>query len=162
MAKNLSKASDYVVEFIENIISEETTLERYITWRIFSVDNQKEMIKVSKASATVEYLAKTEYCIIFYVNEELFDMLAPDNANSTDLRKLIVKDVLNTVNIVLNDNTASMKIKIEKPQIAFTLDGYQNMGQDLVKAYETERMAFRQIEEKKKEEKLEKQSKKSK
>lgn len=149
----LTKASDNVIEFIEDIIASETTLERYITWRIFCLDKQKELIKITKASATVEYLAKATDCIVIYVNETLFDMMAPDNVNDIDYRKLIIKDALTMVNIVENENTGKMKIKIDKPQICLSLDGYESMGENLVKAHELVSLMLQQLEEKEKEEK---------
>lgn len=163
MAK-LDKASDRVIDFIEDIINNETVLERYITWKILAVDKQKELIKISKASATVEYLAKCTDCIVIYVNEHMFDLMAPDNVNDVDLRKLLIKDALSMVNVIENENTGNMKIKIEKPQICVSIDGYRNMGQDLVRASELQSIIVKKAEqdekERKEREKLDKQSKK--
>lgn len=163
MAK-LDKAPDHVIDFIEDIIENETTLARYVTWKILAVEKQKELIKISKASATVEYLAKCTDCIVIYVNEQMFDLMAPDNVNDVDLRKLLIKDALSMVNIIENDNTGRMKIKIEKPQICISVDGYQNMGSDLVRASELQSIIIKKAEqderERKEQEKLAKQSKK--
>lgn len=163
MAK-LDKASDRVIDFIEDIINNETVLERYITWKILAVDKQKELIKISKASATVEYLAKCTDCIVIYVNEHMFDLMAPDNVNDVDLRKLLIKDAISMVNVIENENTGTMKIKIEKPQICVSIDGYRSMGQDLVRASELQSIIVKKAEqdekERKEREKLEKQSKK--
>ena len=163
MAK-LDKASDQVIDFIEDVIENETTLARYVTWKILAVEKQKELIKISKASATVEYLAKCTDCIVIYVNEQMFDLMAPDNVNDVDLRKLLVKDALSMVNIIENENTGHMKIKIEKPQICISVDGYQNMGNDLVRASELQNLIIKKAEqderERKEQEKLAKQSKK--
>lgn len=162
----LDKASQRVIDFIEDIINNETNLFQYLEWRIFSVENQKEMIKICKASATVEYLAKCSDCIVIYVNEHIFDLMAPDNVNDIDLRKLIVKDALSRVNIIENENTGRMTIKIDKPQICFGIDAYQQMGGDLVRAYELNTIIVRKIEQDKKEakerEKAERQSKRKK
>lgn len=163
MAK-LDKASDKVIDFIEDIINTETVLERYITWKILAVDKQKELIKISKASATVEYLAKCTDCIVIYINEHMFDLMAPDNVNDVDLRKLLIKDALSMVNVIENENTGNMKIKIEKPQICVSIDGYRSMGQDLVRASELQSIIVKKAEqdekERKEREKLDKQSKK--
>lgn len=163
MAK-LDKASDRVIDFIEDIINNETVLHRYITWKILAVDKQKELVKISKASATVEYLAKCTDCIVIYVNEHMFDLMAPDNVNDVDLRKLLIKDAISMVNVIENENTGTMKIKIEKPQICVSIDGYRSMGQDLVRASELQSIIVKKAEqdekERKEREKLEKQSKK--
>lgn len=149
----LDKASDRVIDFIEDIINNETVLERYITWKILAVDKQKELIKISKASATVEYLAKCTDCIVIYINEHMFDLMAPDNVNDVDLRKLLIKDALSMVNVVENENTGTMKIKIEKPQICVSIDGYRSMGQDLVRASELQSIIVKKAEQDEKERK---------
>ena len=47
----LEKASDEIIEFITNII-EEHELDAFAQFRFFELPKQKEVIKVSKASAT--------------------------------------------------------------------------------------------------------------
>lgn len=112
----------------------------------------------------MEYLWCTKPEI--YVNEHIFDLMAPDNVNDVDLRKLIIKDALSRVNIIENENTGRMTIKIDKPQICFGIDAYQQMGGDLVRAYELNTIIVRKIEQDKKEakerEKAERQSKRKK
>ena len=68
------------------------------------------------------------------------------------------------VNIIENENTGHMKIKIEKPQICISVDGYQNMGNDLVRASELQNLIIKKAEqderERKEQERLDRQSKK--
>ena len=131
MAK-LYETSEEIRDFIENIIGTETTLERYISWRILSNDKQKELIKVAKSSAVTEYFAKMRDSIIIYVNEEVFDRMKPDNVNAVDYRKLVIEDVLST-----------------------------KYGEDLVHAAETAAFAFDQIKEEEKRKKEEEKEKKA-
>ena len=155
----LYETSDSIKDFIEEIISKETTLDRYITWRILSNDKQKELIKVAKSSAVTEYFAKMCDSIIIYVNEEVFDRMAPQNVNDVDYRKLVIEDALATVEIIENETTGNMKIQIAKPQICITGGGYQKYGENLVRAAEVASYAFAQIKE---EEKARKEAEKEK
>ena len=160
MAK-LYETSDEIRDFIENIITTETTLDRYIAWRILSNDKQKELIKVAKSSAVTEYFAKMRDSIIIYVNEEIFDKMKPDNVNDVDYRKLVIEDVLSTVEIQENENSGTMKIQIAKPQICITSGCYQKYGENLVHAAEIAAFAFDQIKEEEKRKKEEEREKKA-
>lgn len=160
MAK-LYETSDSIREYIEDIIAKETTLERYITWRILSNDKQKELIKVAKSSAVTEYFAKMCDSVIIYVNELIFDRMAPENVNDIDYRKLVIEDVLSTIEILQNDNTGTMKIQIEKPQICITSGCYRKYGEDLAHASEIAYFAYDQIKEEEKQKKEEEKEKKA-
>ena len=160
MAK-LYETSEEIRDFIEDIITKETTLDRYIAWRILSNDKQKELIKVAKSSAVTEYFAKMCDSIIIYVNEEVFGRMAPNNVNDVDLRKLVIEDALATVEILENENTGNMKIQIAKPQICITSGGYQKYGENLVRAAEIAAHAYNQIKEEEKQRKEEEKEKKA-
>ena len=160
MAK-LYETSEEIRDFIENIITKETTLDRYIEWHILSNDKQKELIKVAKSSAVTEYFAKMRDSIIIYVNEEVFDRMKPDNVNAVDYRKLVIEDVLSTVEILENENTGNLKIQIAKPNICINSGCYQKYGEDLVHAAEVASFAFDQIKEEEKRKKEEEKEKKA-
>ena len=158
---SLYETTESIRDYIEDIIAKETTLDRYIAWRILSNDKQKELIKVAKSSAVTEYFAKMRDSIIIYVNEQVFDRMAPDNVNDVDLRKLVIEDALATVEIVENENTGNMKIQIGKPQICITGGGYQKYGENLVRAAEVAAYAFNQIKEEEKQQKEAEREKKA-
>jgi len=157
----LTETSESIVDFIETIISETTDLDRMITWRILSDDKQKELIKIAKSSAVTEYFAKMRDSIIIYVNEEIFDRMAPTNVNDVDYRKLVIEDAFVNVNIVENENTGTMSIKIGKPNICITGDGYAKYGENLAHAAEIASMAFTQIQEERKRAKEEEKERKA-
>ena len=160
MAK-LYETSEEIKKFIEDIITKETTLDRYIEWHILSNDKQKELIKVAKSSAVTEYFAKMRDSIIIYVNEEVFDRMKPDNVNAVDYRKLVIEDVLSTVEILENENSGTLKIQIAKPNICITSGCYQKYGEDLVHAAEVASFAFEQMKEEEKRKKEEEKEKKA-
>lgn len=150
MAK-LTKTSEYVVEFIEKIINDKTTLRNYITWRILSNEKQKELVKISKSSAVTEYFAKMQDSIIICVNEEIFDAMQPSSDDEYDCRELVIEDALANVQIFENDKTGNMSIKIAKPSICITGDGYARYGEKLAHAAEIASMTYQTIQDKKKE-----------
>lgn len=160
MAK-LTQTSEDVIKFIEKIIRENTSLGSYITWRILSDNKQKELIKITKSSAVTEYFAKMEDSIIIYVNEEIFDRMMPNNVGDIDYRTLVIEDALTTVQTVEN-KSGNTSIKITKPEICITSEGYSLYGEELVKASECAVLAYKQILEEKQQQKEEEQSKKSK
>lgn len=160
MAK-LYETSDDIREYIEDVITNETSLDRYITWRILSNDNQKELIKVAKSSAVTEYFAKMRDSIIIYVNEGIFDRMKPGNVNDVDYRKLVIEDVLSTVEIVENDNTGTMKIQVSKPEICITSGCYEKYGENLARGSEIANTAYAQIKEEEKRKKEEERERKA-
>lgn len=160
MAK-LRKSSDDVIEFVEKILSEETLLENYITWRILSNDKQKQLIQISKSSAITEYFAQMRDSVIIIINEELFDALAPQHEEQEDVRKLIIEDVLSTIICETNEKSGEMKISIGKPQICITTGCYEKYGEKLVRAAEISALAYNQLIEMKKKAKEEEQAAKA-
>lgn len=157
MAK-LRKSSDDVIEFVEKILSEETLLENYITWRILSNDKQKQLIQISKSSAITEYFAQMRDSVIIIINEELFDALAPQHEEQEDVRKLIIEDALSTIICETNEKSGEMKISIGKPQICITTGCYEKYGEKLVRAAEISALAYNQLIEMKKKAKEEEQA----
>jgi hypothetical protein len=160
MAK-LRKSSDDVIEFVEKILTEETLLENYITWRILSNDKQKQLIQISKSSAITEYFAQMRDSVIIIINEELFDALAPQHEEQEDVRKLIIEDALSTIICETNEKSGEMKIAIGKPQICITTGCYEKYGEKLVRAAEISALAYNQLIEMKKKAKEEEQAAKA-
>lgn len=147
MANKYTQTSDEVVDFIETIINEKTSLAYKIEWKILTDEKQKELIKIVKTSSVTEYFAKMYDSIIIFVNEEIFDRMEPNSANDVDYRALVIEDALVNVQIIENENTGNMSIKIAKPNICITSDGYAKYGEDLAHAAEVAALAYSQIQE---------------
>lgn len=143
MAK-IEKASEDVISFVEKIVNE-IGLNAYVSFRVLNQSNQKCLVKVSKASATVEYFTKTEPCVIVYVNENLWDMV------DDRIREILVYDALDGVYY----DTEKDKLAVNAPQINISLGAHQKYGEELTNAAESIVLALQQIEEEKKAKKAE-------
>lgn len=150
MAK-LEKASDEIIEFITGII-EEHDLDAFATFRFFELPKQKELIKVSKASATTEYFAKASDMCTVFINPNIWNLLEETH------RRLLVENALN--GITYDDE--KMKMNIEQPDLMISSECYAKYGKDLVDAAEIAANALRQLKEKEKAEKEAKKQKKEK
>ena len=147
----MEKASDDTQKLI-NRIMEENGLINWINVIALSVPKQKQLVKVSKANATIEYISKQDNSVVIYVYEEAFDRL-------NDISKeLVMRDAINQI---VYDGDKD-KIVIVSPEICVTLGGRAKYGDDLLNAYEAGILAIQQIEDEKKQEKEEKGNKRKK
>lgn len=153
MAK-LEKASDEIIEFITGIIQEHD-LDAFAQFRFFELPKQKELIKVSKASATTEYFAKTSDMVTVFVNPKIWEMLDDKQ------RRLLTENTLNGVYFDEKED-GSGKLVVEQPNLAISAECYAKYGKDLVDAAEIAIHALRQIKEKEKQEKEAKKTAKEK
>lgn len=153
MAK-LEKSSDEVIDFITEIIQEHD-LDAFAQFRFFHLPKQKELIKVSKASATTEYFAKTSDMVTVFVNERIWDMIDERQ------RKLLTENALNGVYYDEKED-GSGKLVVEQPNLAISAECYAKYGKDLVDAAEIAVHALRQLKEKDKQEKEAKKAAKEK
>lgn len=90
MAK-LFETSDEIVEIIENEFDKVGLLNYGINLKVISTTKSKDIIKVSKASATTEFLSKKSDIVIFTVYEEAFDRL------SDKIKKLLIDMAMSNV-----------------------------------------------------------------
>lgn len=74
MAK-LFDSSDYVVEMVEKQFNTAGLANYGLNLKVMSLTKAKDVIKVSKASATTEFLAKKDGMIQVFVYEEAFERL---------------------------------------------------------------------------------------
>ena len=114
-------------------------LDRFINYTIIGVKKQNEVIKAQKANPAIKYLS--DYDIIFYLDEEVFDSL-------TEVQRLyLVEDIITSVEY----NTERDAVKIVSPDVStqsgvlnkYTLDVYLSLQQTIrdVKAQIKEREA---------------------
>lgn len=130
------ESSDEVKDFVVNIVKS-IGLDLVASFKVLSVDKQKKLIRVTKASATTEYFAKVNDCVVCYVNEELFFML------DEEMREILIRDALNGVYY----DSEKEKLCILQPDINIFAGTYEKYGEKLVKASECVVLALKQIEE---------------
>lgn len=147
----LEQASEDVIKFIEDIIVE-GDYDAFASFRFFNCEKQKELVKVSKASATTEYFAKTTDLCTIFVNEKIWDRL--DDRQ----RGLLVRNGLN--GLYYDDEKG--KLILEQPNLQISSECYLKFGAELVDAAAAVTMALKQIKDEEKKAKEEKQAKKKK
>jgi len=148
MAK-LEQASEDVIKFIEDIIVE-GDYDGFASFRFFNCERQKELVKVTKASATTEYFAKTTDLCTIFVNEKIWDKLEDRQ------RELLVKNALN--GLYYDDEKG--KLVLEQPNLSISSECYMKFGSELVDAATMVTMVLKQIKDDEKKLKEEKQAKK--
>lgn len=143
MAK-LFKTSDDVFEFITNEWENHVCANLGVNLKIVSTPKSKQMLKLSKASATTEFLIREEDVITLVVYEDAFNRL--DELN----KRLLIKGVFSLVSydfdhdkLVIDNRPYSdlfnMRHYVDNNGVEF-LDKYDN-------ALEIAAMTIEQIEE---------------
>lgn len=77
MAK-IFQTSDDIVELAENVFESTGLPQLGINLKIMSLTKAKDVLKVSKANATTEFLTKNTDIVTLYVYEEAFDRLSDE------------------------------------------------------------------------------------
>lgn len=145
----MDKASESTQKLI-NRIMEETGLINWVNVIALAVPKQKQLVKVSKANATIEYISKQESSVVIYVYEEAFDRL-------NDISKeLVMRDAINQIEY----DGDTDKLMVTQPQLSVTMGGRAKYGDSLLNALEAGILAIQQLEEEKKEAKEAKKKKK--
>lgn len=80
MAK-LFETSEDIVELAENKFEETGLAQIGINLRIMSVPKAKDILKISRANATTEYLTNSDDLITLFVFEQAFDRLSDEQKN---------------------------------------------------------------------------------
>lgn len=88
MAKNLFKTSDDVYEFIDKEWQNTEMALIGVTLKVVSTKKAKQIIKISKANPTTEYLLREDSVLTMVVYEEAWDRLSDLN------RTLLLKGAL--------------------------------------------------------------------
>lgn len=148
MAK-LEKASDDIIEFIENIVMDHG-IDHFAEFRFFELPKQKEAIRVARANATSEYFAKTSDMCTVFVNPKIWDRL--DDEQKT----LLVENALCGI---YYDNDKG-RLVVGQPNLMIASDCYTKFGAKLVDAAEIAMHALEQIKEEERKEKEEARAKK--
>ena len=80
MAK-LFETSEDIVELAESKFEETGLAQIGINLRIMSVSKAKDILKISRANATTEYLTNSDDLITLFVFEQAFDRLSDEQKN---------------------------------------------------------------------------------
>lgn len=144
MAK-IFTTSDDVVEVVDKQFKE-TGLEEYgITLKIMSVTKAKEVVKVSKASATTEFIAKKDGMVQMFIYEAAFDRLSDEGKN------LLLEMALSNVSY----DTDKDKIIVETNPFKQIFAMRAKYGNKIVDELELSNVIIDEIEEEEKQRKLE-------
>lgn len=150
----LGKLSDETNDMVMELASE-MGLENFIIVEPMAVQKSKQLIKISKANPTTEFLTKKPDTVCLYIYEEAF--LRLEEAQ----RKLLLQDAMATIAY----DGEKDKIVLGAPSITVTIGGRAKYGDDLINAAETAVWAIQQIAEeekaKKEAEKIEKAARKA-
>lgn len=149
MAK-LFKTSDDVYEFIKNEWEQTQTSKIGVRLKVISTLKAKQILKLSKASATTEYLIREQDVLTLMVYEDAWDKLSDDN------KILLLRGVFSTVSY----DTDKERIIIDNRPYAdlFNMRHSRDAnGKEYLDKYdntlETCSLLLQQIEEQEKEEK---------
>lgn len=138
----LGKLSEETHEMVMNMASE-MGLENFIIVEPMAVAKSKQLIKVSKANPTTEFLTKKPDTVCLYIYEDAFVRL------SDEQQELLLQDAMNTINYDADKD----KITIGVPSITVTMNGRAKYGDDLLNAAEAAVLAIQQIADEEKERK---------
>ena len=122
---------------------EDTGLAHYgVDLKVMSLTKANQLVKVSKASATTEFLAKTSDCIQMFIYEEAFDKLDEKSNN------LILEGALSIVSY----DTEKERIVIDNAPFAEIFNMRRKYGDLYTDLLESTFELIKSIEEQKKEE----------
>lgn len=138
----LGKLSEETHEMVMNMASE-MGFENFIIVEPMAVAKAKQLIKISKANPTTEFLTKKPDTVCLYIYEDAFVRL------SDEQQTLLLQDAMNTINYDADKD----KINIGVPSITVTMNGRAKYGDDLLNAAEAAVLAIQQIADEEKERK---------
>lgn len=143
MAKIFATSED-VSEMIENKFKETGLNEYGVTLKIMSVTKAKEVIKVSKASATTEFIAKKDGMVQVFVYEAAFERMTDEAKN------MLVEMALSNISY----DTEKDKIIVETNPFKQIFAMRRKYGDVIVDNLEISSTIIEEIEEEEKERKI--------
>lgn len=145
--------SEDIVDLIETKFQETNLFNYGITLKIMSVTKAKDIIKVSKASATTEFIAKKDGLVQIFIYEAAFDRL------SDDAKNILVEMAL--TNIMYDVERDKLSVESNPFNQIFCMR--KKYGDRILDDLELSYIIIKQIEEEEKEKKMmEKETKKNK
>lgn len=145
--------SDDVLEIVDKKFKETSLNEYGVTLKVMSVTKAKEIFKISKASATTEFIAKKDGMVQLFIYEAAFDRL-PDDA-----KEMLIEMVLSNVSY----DTDKDKILVETNPFKQVFAMRKKYGNVILDKMELSSLIIEEIEEEEKEKKIaEREAKKAK
>ena len=139
----LFDSSEYVVEMVSEEVSKVGLESIGITVKTMSLTKAKDIIKVSKANATTEHLAKCDDMVCVYVYEQDFERL------DEEAQRKFVEMAISSVSY----DSEKDKINIVSHPYLNLFRMCQKYGEEFVNTVEAGYLAIQQIEDEEREEK---------
>ena len=139
----LFDSSEYVVEMVSEEVSKVGLESIGITVKTMSLTKAKDIIKVSKANATTEHLAKCDNMVCVYVYEQAFERL------DEEAQRKFVEMAISSVSY----DSEKDKINIVSHPYLNLFRMCQKYGEEFVNTVEAGYLAIQQIEDEEREEK---------
>lgn len=139
----LFDSSEYVVEMVSEEVSKVGLESIGITVKTMSLTKAKDIIKVSKANATTEHLAKCDDMVCVYVYEQAFERL------DEEAQRKFVEMAISSVSY----DSEKDKINIVSHPYLNLFRMCQKYGEEFVNTIEAGYLAIQQIEDEEREEK---------
>lgn len=136
---------------VQNLVHEvaaELNLENFMDFEALYVPKAKEVVTVSKASAIAEYLSKRDDLILVFVFADIFEQYEEKD------KYMAIRSALEQISV----NYETGKITIGCPMVTVPLGLYQTLGKPVIDNAVLGQVSIAQWEEKKKQEKEEKKS----
>lgn len=152
MAK-IFDTSEEIVEMVDEIFNEAGLANYGIGLKVLSLTKARDVVKISRASATTNYLTKNKVDITLFIYEEAFNRL--DEAG----QRMLIEMVLSNVSYDIEKD----KLNVETNPFVQVFQMHKKYGEAFLNKLELSYMIVQQIEEEKKAQKeAEKENKKNK
>jgi len=152
MAK-IFETAENIVEMVEEIFTNAGLSNYGLGLKVLSLTKARDVVKISRASATTNYLTKNKVDLTLFIYEEAFEKL-PETS-----QRMLIDMVLSNVSYDIEKD----KLNVETNPYMQIFQMTKKYGEEFLHTLESSYFIIRQIEEEKKEQKeMEKQNKKNK
>lgn len=149
MAK-IFKTDDDIVDLAEELFDETSLPQMGINLKVMSVTKAKDVIKVSKANATTEFLTNSEDIVTLYIYEDAFDRL------SEEYQKILMEGALSNISY----DSEKGKLNIDNSRYGEALRMRRKYG-NYIDVIETSVLVIDEIQEEERQRKEEEKERKA-
>jgi len=152
MAK-IFETAENIVDMVEEVFVSAGLSNYGLGLKVLSLTKARDVVKISRASATTNYLTKNKVDLTLFIYEEAFEKLP------VETQRILIEMVLSNVAY----DTEKDRLNVEKNPYVQIFQMYKKYGKQFLDGLELSYEIVRQIEEaKKKEKEEEKENKKNK